>query len=116
MRGVDATRQNPVRAAATPQRAASPPPLNTEIQIPGELVGTSSIAAPHCNIHKTLHKCDKAAFMQNESHNPFTPTFGFAPHVLIGRDGLLSASDHALGEVSGSSGFSQEGTDPAEAG
>ncbi len=44
--------------------------------------------------------------MRVRAHNPFTPTFGYAPQVLIGRDGLLVASDRALDEGPGSSGFS----------
>ena len=52
------------------------------------------------------HKCDNLAYMRFRTRNPFTPTFGFAPHVLIGRDGLLAASGHALEGGPGSSGFS----------
>ena len=44
--------------------------------------------------------------MQIEARNPFTPTFGFTPHVLIGRNGILEASERALGEGPGSSRFS----------
>ena len=47
-----------------------------------------------CTFSNSLHKCDIVAFMQPS--NPFTPTFGYAPHVLIGRDGLLAASAHAI--------------------
>ncbi len=62
------------------------------------------------------HKCDIVAFMRARGRNPFTPTFGFAPQVLIGRDGLLEASDRALDEGPGSSGFSALYTGPRGSG
>ena len=56
------------------------------------------------------------AFMQRHLGNPFTPTFGFAPHVLIGRDALLTASTIALEEGPGSGGYSVLYTGPRGSG
>ena len=43
--------------------------------------------------------------MAVKERNPFTPTFGFAPHVLIGRNRILDASARSLAAGPGDSGF-----------
>ena len=48
--------------------------------------------------------------------NPFTPTFGYAPHVLIGRDGLLAASAQAIETGPGASRYTTVYTGPRGSG
>ncbi|MCY4495439.1 MAG: ATP-binding protein, partial [Acidimicrobiaceae bacterium] len=48
--------------------------------------------------------------------NPFTPTFGYAPHVLIGRDGLLAASAQAIEAGPGASRYTTVYTGPRGSG